>query len=247
MPLKDRLLIPAGEWLFRTRNTVFPIVAITLLVAFPVQPVVHATLDIIIHLVGIALMLLGAGLRAMTVGLVFVRRAGSARRIHAERLFTHGMFAHCRNPLYVGNMLIVAGILVNHGNPLAYIAVGAFFLIAYAAMVAAEERYLLGRFGREYLEYCQRVPRWWFSPSGLRQTLTENRFEWRRVVFIEYPSIALWTVILLVELGADSLVENGLAGSLNRLVIIGCGILLTGAAAASIRFLKRTGRLPRPV
>ena len=90
----------------------------------------------------------------VTIGFRYIKRGGKDGRIFAQGLVTEGVFAHCRNPMYLGNLLVVLGLLGTAGNPVGLCAGGAFFLLAYGAIVAAEETYLLGRFGDEYRAYC---------------------------------------------------------------------------------------------
>ena len=60
--------------------------------------------------VGIAVTLSGQTLRALTVGLVYIKRGGKKKQVYAEKLVQSGIFSHCRNPLYLGNLLILAGV-----------------------------------------------------------------------------------------------------------------------------------------
>src|SRR3546814_20757943 len=68
-------------------------------------------------------------------------------------LVTGGIFGVCRNPLYLGNMLIYAGVFLMHGHPLV-VALGiiSYFLI-YQSIIAAEEFFLRGKFGQAYADY----------------------------------------------------------------------------------------------
>ncbi|PZF77089.1 isoprenylcysteine carboxylmethyltransferase family protein [Aestuariivirga litoralis] len=78
----------------------------------------------------------------------------------ATRLITDGPFRFSRNPIYVGNTLLVAG---------AGLAFGIAWLVP-AALAAAfatrklaierEERHLALRFGQEWTTYAARTPRW---------------------------------------------------------------------------------------
>jgi len=65
---------------------------------------------------GLAMIILGQGLRILAIGLSYIVRGGRMRRIYAENLVTDGLFSHCRNPLYVGNILIVMGFVFVSGN-----------------------------------------------------------------------------------------------------------------------------------
>src|SRR5581483_667841 len=120
---------------------------------------------------GLVVALTGQGLRAAVIGYAYIKRGGVNKRIHADQLVTEGLFAHARNPLYVGNLLILAGLFIIHNHPAVYMLGGLYFVSAYIAIVAAEERFLSDKFGGAYDDYCRRVPRWLPDLRGLRDTL----------------------------------------------------------------------------
>ena len=69
-----------------------------------------------------------------------------------------GPYAHVRNPLYLGSMLIAAGFAVALMSwPFAVVLV-VFFLLIYVPVIASEEKFLRGEF-LEFEWYCARVPR----------------------------------------------------------------------------------------
>ena len=77
-----------------------------------------------------------------------------------RHLVTTGLFSRIRNPIMAAELLViwaVAFYLASVGVVLYAIAIciGAHF-----AVVHVEEPELRGRFGPEYEEYCQSVPRW---------------------------------------------------------------------------------------
>ena len=191
-PLASRLrasLQRTGHFLFRTRNFLFPAVFLALLVLFPPpreRP--HAGLEIAI---GLALVVAGQGVRVVTIGFAYVKRGGKRGRIYAGDLVTEGIFSHCRNPMYLGNLFVVFGAFVMAGNPLGLAAGGSLFLFAYAAIVLAEEDYLRGRFGEAYHDYCARVPRFLPRLRGLAATLRPLPFDGRKIIAKEHGTIYL--------------------------------------------------------
>jgi protein-S-isoprenylcysteine O-methyltransferase Ste14 len=69
-----------------------------------------------------------------------------------------GPYAHTRNPLYLGSMLIAAGFAVALLSwPVALLLACGFALI-YIPVIASEERFLRATFP-EFDAYCRRVPR----------------------------------------------------------------------------------------
>ncbi|HEY1986770.1 MAG TPA: isoprenylcysteine carboxylmethyltransferase family protein [Terracidiphilus sp.] len=75
-----------------------------------------------------------------------------------QELATTGPYAHTRNPLYVGSMLMAAGFAVALLSwPVALVlAIG--FLVIYVPVIASEERFLRATFP-QFEEYCRTVPR----------------------------------------------------------------------------------------
>ena len=78
----------------------------------------------------------------------------------ATALVTHGPFALSRNPIYLGNTVLLFGAGLAFGMawfiPAAFLAAG---LTGHLA-IAREEAHLNARFGREWREYRLRVNRW---------------------------------------------------------------------------------------
>ena len=96
----------------------------------------------------LALVLPGLWLRGYAAGYV---------KKNSELTMT-GPYAHVRNPLYLGSILIAAGFAVALMSwPFAAVLVG-FFLLIYVPVIASEERFLRGEF-LEFEWYCARVPR----------------------------------------------------------------------------------------
>ncbi len=96
----------------------------------------------------LALVLPGLWLRGYAAGYVKKNR----------ELTQTGPYAHTRNPLYLGSMLIAAGFAVALQSwPFALVlAVG--FAVIYVPVIASEERFLRATFA-DFDGYCRRVPR----------------------------------------------------------------------------------------
>jgi protein-S-isoprenylcysteine O-methyltransferase Ste14 len=241
---RKSLLVRYGDFLFKYRNFLFPVVTALLLFGFrPVYPGGNAGLDLWFDALGIGLVLAGQVVRTAVIGLIYIKRGGVNKRVFAENLVTEGMFGHCRNPLYVGNFLMLVGFFVIHNNPWVYVLGGGFFVLSYRAIVAAEEYFLIGRFGQAYEAYCERVSRWWIDPEGLRDTLRGMTFNWRRVVIKDYSTILTWSTTVLMLLAYQAVVRDGLDASKGVLAVSGASILAVAAAASFIRLLKKSGRL----
>lgn len=75
-----------------------------------------------------------------------------------EELTTTGPYAHVRNPLYLGSILIAAGFAVALLSWPVAAALAVMFVAIYVPVIVSEERFLRTTFP-EFEEYCRRVPR----------------------------------------------------------------------------------------
>jgi protein-S-isoprenylcysteine O-methyltransferase Ste14 len=193
-----RFVLAAGNFFFHTRNYIFPLVFVVIaLISKPLTLGGSEQTDRWMDLAGIALALLGQAIRVLVIGLAYIRRGGKNKRIYADDLVTDGFFAHSRNPLYLGNMLVYAGLLVALNSPAGWILGVPFYGFAYLAITFAEEDFLRRQFGAVFEEYFRRVNRFWPRWSGLGETMRSMRFEWGRVVRKEYGSTYAWVVTLI--------------------------------------------------
>ena len=75
-----------------------------------------------------------------------------------EELTTTGPYAHVRNPLYLGSILMAAGFAIAVLSWPVALALTVMFVAVYVPVIASEERFLRATFP-EFDEYCRRVPR----------------------------------------------------------------------------------------
>ena len=148
-------------------------------------------------LLGAIVAALGQLIRAVTIGFRYVIRGGRGRRVYAEDLVTDGVYALVRNPMYVGNLLIVVGVAIA-ANSWATVLVGIpLAVFMYICIVAAEEEYLLGRFGEAFKAYCRDVPRWLPRPGALFHSSEPMQFRWRRLLVKEYGTPFGWITVII--------------------------------------------------
>jgi protein-S-isoprenylcysteine O-methyltransferase Ste14 len=87
-----------------------------------------------------------------------------------KRLVVRGLYRFVRNPMYVsvGYALLGEAIVYDSRSLLIYLV--SFFILAHLFVVLYEEPGLKRRFGAEYRDYLDRVPRWIprLSPAGAR-------------------------------------------------------------------------------
>ncbi len=243
-PYSPAWLVTLGNFLFKTRDAVFPLVIAGLIIAtepaIPHGNVVHARL---VDATGVLVALAGQILRVAVIGYRYIVRGGRNREVYAEGLVSTGFFALSRNPLYVGNILILVGLhLIWHSTWMLAIGIP-FFLLGYRAIVAAEEAYLGRQYGSEYADYCARVPRWWPRLGGIRQATEGMTFNWRRVLLKEYGSAAYWmagaALLLLLKERRYAAIEGRAPITTPFLVAIAAVAIGWGYA----RYLKKSKRL----
>ncbi len=91
--------------------------------------------------------------------------AGSETRttggVGGTYLVISGPFAHVRNPLYVGNILMYLGLGIMSMALFPYLQIVAilFFILQYDFIVKEEEGFLEKKFGSDYQKFLQNVPR----------------------------------------------------------------------------------------
>ncbi len=188
------LLVRYGNFLFRYRDAAFPLVLVALFVASPPRwPGNSRRADDLLDLAGVLVALAGQAIRAATVGYAYIIRGGRNKQVYAEGLVTRGVFNHCRNPLYVGNLLAWLGVVVASGVlwflPLAAL----IFAVEYSLIVRFEEGVLESTFGAEYLAYKARTPRWLPRPPRSAQQGPHAWGEaWRSEVstLLQYVAVA---------------------------------------------------------
>ncbi len=78
---------------------------------------------------------------------------------HPDKLITSGVFAFSRNPIYVAFAFILLGQFLIFSNWILLVYMGAGVWL-FHRQVLREEDYLKKHYGKEYLEYCNRVRRY---------------------------------------------------------------------------------------
>jgi protein-S-isoprenylcysteine O-methyltransferase Ste14 len=193
-----------GNFLFHYRNGIGPVVYfVALYFGTPLYPWGRADLNALLDVAGTLVAGAGQLLRIVTIGYDYIERGGKNRRVYASKLVRGGMFNHCRNPMYVGNILIGAGLALILNSYVFYLALFVF-IAAYVCIVAAEEDFLQRRFGDEYADYQQQVNRWWPRWAGWNASIEGMRFSWGRVLVKEYNTFFLLVLaIVAFKLWAD--------------------------------------------
>lgn len=237
-------MVAIGNFFFKYRNWIFILFYGALFIpSWPLFSPARFGNCYYIWPVGIGLFItcLGQLIRGLTIGLAYIVRGGKEGKPYAEGLVTEGIFNHCRNPLYVGNILMLLGVGIL-ANSLVYVAIVIpVFIFIYQAIVLAEEDFLRKKFGSGFDEYCKKVNRWFPNLSGICKTFRSMKFNWKRWILKEHTTQFIWLngIVLLLLLkypeltGYDKNLRNLLLG-----IIPGILLLLY----LLLRYVKKTGR-----
>lgn len=182
------MMVTIGNFAFRFRNYLFPLALPLVLLPGP---------RLFDHygwaaLLGLLVALAGQSVRGMTIALKYIIRGGRDRRVYAEDLVTDGIYAHCRNPMYVGNILMISGVAITSNSWWCVLTVIPLFTFLYMAIIAAEQAYLEQKFGEAFRAYCRDVPGLLPRFGGLATTIGRMEFHWRRLLVKEYGTVFGW-------------------------------------------------------
>ncbi|MFK7907323.1 MAG: isoprenylcysteine carboxylmethyltransferase family protein [Chitinophagales bacterium] len=231
-------MVKLGNFLFHYRNFLFPLFYICL---FLPAPPLFANYWTAIG-AGLLVVLLGQVIRGMTIGLDYIIRGGRDRRVYAEDLVTTGIFSHCRNPLYVGNLLVLLGLGIASNSVYFVGILMPLFMFFYQAIVLAEENFLRNKFGSGYDDYTKDVNRWWISWKGMGETLGNASFKWKRFILKEYNSTYTWMIGILALVAKHQYTADPAILEQNHLPYL-ITLLIITFVYLFIKFLKKTKRL----
>jgi protein-S-isoprenylcysteine O-methyltransferase Ste14 len=232
-------MIQIGNFFFKYRNLLFILLYGLLFLPSPelfTENIFHADYKTWPLVIGLFITVLGQAIRGATIGLAYIVRGGKDKKVYAEHLVSTGIFSHCRNPLYVGNILMLLGVGIL-ANSLIYVAIiMPLFLFIYQAIVLAEEHFLRGKFGADFDAYCAKVNRWIPSLKGISATFSSMEFNWKRWVLKEYTTQFIWLagiVLLIIRLYQ---IEDVLKNSIYAVLVLGFFYLY-------VRYLKKSGKM----
>lgn len=111
-----------------------------------------------------ALVLAAIGLLLIAIAVVHFIAARTSinplRPSRASHLITNGVYAISRNPIYLGDLLLLAAFAVWLGNALNAALLVLFIAYIKRYQIVPEERALAQLFEPAYAAYCSRVRRW---------------------------------------------------------------------------------------
>jgi protein-S-isoprenylcysteine O-methyltransferase Ste14 len=238
-------MIKIGNFFFKYRNWLFIVLYLALFIPSPsifTPEVFGQKYYLWPIIIGLLVTVAGQLIRGATIGLDYIVRGGKEGKVYADTLVTGGIFQHCRNPLYVGNILMLAGVGILSNSLIYMVIFIPLFLFIYQAIVLAEENFLRNKFGPSFDAFCQRVNRWLPDLRGSGTTFKGATFKWKRWILKEHTTQYIWlngiALILLFKYpeltGGDTTYRNQLAIAIVAFLLV---IYLL------VRYFKKTGKM----
>lgn len=115
--------------------------------------------NIIMSIIGIFLIVLG-----VIVYILSLVHSRIGTRIKENKLVTNGIYRYIRNPIYAGILYVFTGVLFLQRNLIAIVAFIIFWIAHLIFIKATEEKWLIEKFGNEFLDYMKKTNRFiiWF-------------------------------------------------------------------------------------
>jgi len=142
--------------------------------------------DVIIWTLGIGVIIAGFLIRLWATKHIGRRIPWMKKK--GKILVKEGPYAIVRNPLYIGNILVVIGLAILSELAWAIPFVFVYFFTLYHLVAVYEEKKLLDRWGDEYRVYMNEVPRWIPKFKNLHLNKVSG-FPWKVALRTEVPSL----------------------------------------------------------
>lgn len=190
-----------GAFLFRWRSflplLLIPLAVPALFEAAHIESVIGEKLDDMLSLACFFVSLSGLVIRAATVGFVLSGTSGrNTSEQRANGLNTTGLYSIVRNPLYLGNFIVIFGLVL--AIKVWWFAI--IFVLVYwlyiERIIAVEEAYLSAKFGKDYDAWVRTTP--CFVPSFRYWKRPAEKFSFRTVLRREYNGVLVLVVAYLI-------------------------------------------------
>lgn len=106
--------------------------------------------------------LIGGGIILMVLAVYEMRRQKTTFVPHrdADRLVQSGIFSRSRNPIYLGDIFVLVGVILWLDVPVALLLVPGFLWVIERRFVIPEENRLRRKFHADFARYCKKTRRW---------------------------------------------------------------------------------------
>lgn len=188
--MSQPVLTRLGTILFRVRS-IAPVAVLFVVMRYIWKGhEVQAPGDEVLNWVGLALVVLGALIRFVTIGLIPRGTSLQSRRIQAAQLNTSGPYTVCRHPLYLGNFFITFGLLAIVHEPWAWLFGSLYVVVSQTLIAHAEDAMLAATFGAQFEAWKKEVPA--FLPRVWKLGEVRGTFAWKRALQREVNPFVAW-------------------------------------------------------
>ena len=111
-------------------------------------------------ILGVLLFILGLAITLPSARLFHQVRTNIIPYDDPNELVTSGWFRWTRNPMYLGMVIMLAGIAIGFGELLGYVVPLIFLIVIDRTFIPMEEKAMQRVFGARYDEYRAKVRRW---------------------------------------------------------------------------------------
>ncbi|PZQ43450.1 MAG: lipid A phosphate methyltransferase [Micavibrio aeruginosavorus] len=206
------LMVKQGGFLFKWRSfipllLIFPAI-IALSHSEMIEDVLGDSVEDALVFVSYLISLCGLAIRWYTVGTVPPGTSGrNTKEQRADSLNTTGMYSIVKNPLYLGNFIVILGVLLSF-KVWWFILIGSMaYWIYIERIIATEERYLAQKFGDDYTSWAVKTP--FFFPKFSLWQKPDRPFNLKKVLRAEYNGVmVVGSAFLVIEFIADILFER---------------------------------------
>lgn len=209
---KNKKIAEQGAFLFRWRSYLPLLLILPGLAALPVGSVIEQkygdSFEEMWVIMGFVISLIGLAVRWFTVGFVPAGTSGrNTKTQRAEALNTDGMYSVCKNPLYLGNFIVLFGILISIKSWwLLILGCGAYYFYI-KRIIATEEDFLIEKYGKIYTDWADKTPA--FFPNFRLWQKPEMNFSAKTVLKREYNGfMAVCAAFFFTEMIADVFMER---------------------------------------
>lgn len=178
-----------GNWFFKHRSylpvVLYPLATLVLFIEFNNDFIIP---ELPWSITCLAVSILGLLIRVFVIG--FTPKGTSGRNTDkqvAEVLNTKGIYSVVRHPLYLGNFLMWFGIILYVNNIWFAISCILLFWLYYERIMFAEEQFLKGKFGDQYLKWSMTAPPFFPKLKGWQNADLE--FSFKNVLKREYNGL----------------------------------------------------------
>jgi protein-S-isoprenylcysteine O-methyltransferase Ste14 len=112
---------------------------------------------------------------ALVIPGLVIRALASGELQKNEQLATGGLYAHTRNPLYLGSLILAIGFALASRSWWIVAGIILLFFAIYLPVIRSEEEFLRGRFP-QFEDYARQVPR--LFPRVKSSSKSSGAFSW---------------------------------------------------------------------